>query len=323
MKYYAGIDLGGTFVKCGILDENGNLLVKDKIPTGAERPYGEVARDMAEFALRLAKKAGVTLYAAGIGSPGTVDSANGVIVYSNNIRWENVPIGRTVGELLKIPVSVTNDANAAALGESYAGAGRKLKNIVLLTLGTGVGGGIVLDGKLFEGGRSAGTEIGHTVIRMNGLRCTCGRRGCLEAYASATALVRQTKETMIRHPESAMWKLCGGNTDNVDGKTSFDGALAGDKAAKNVVNRYIGYLAEGVADICNVFRPDAVLLGGGVSAQDEKLLKPLRRKVDKMMFGGTKYAPVKILTAILGNDAGLYGAARLAMIDGGRKKYCD
>lgn len=315
LKYYAGIDLGGTFIKCGIIDEMGRLVVKDKIPTGSERPFSQIAESMAGIVNELSARAGVSPSAAGIGSPGTVDSKNGVIVYSNNIKWENVPLGRALGERLDLPVFITNDANAAALGENYMGAGKNFSNMVLLTLGTGVGGGIVIDGKLFEGGHSAGSELGHTVISMHGDRCTCGRRGCLEAYASATALIRNTRRAMERHPESKMWEICGGNEDNVDGKTAFDGMEAGDKTAARVVNDYIRYLAEGVTDICNVFRPDAVLLGGGVCAQGENLLGPVRRRVNREIFGGTGYAPVEILTAQLGNDAGIYGAARLAMLN--------
>jgi len=313
MKYYAGVDLGGTFIKCGIVSSDGQLIVKDKIPTGSGRPFADIVKDMAEFVQRLAIKAGVTAEAVGIGSPGTVDSANGVIVYSNNIRWQNVPLRDGMKDILNIPVFITNDANAAALGESYLGAGKDYKNVVLVTLGTGVGGGVVLDGKLYEGGRSAGAELGHTVIRINGERCTCGRRGCLEAYASATALVNRTKAAMKKHPESVMWRICGGVADNADGKTPFDAMLSGDKAAKKVVKDYIRYLGEGITDFCNVFRPDAVLIGGGVCAQGETLLKPLRKFVNANIFGGVAYAPVKILTATLGNDAGIYGAARLAM----------
>lgn len=313
MKYYAGIDLGGTFIKCGIFNSDGGLIVKDKIPTGSERPYAEIAADMAKLALALADRAGVKIEAVGIGSPGTVDSKNGIIVYSNNIKWENVPLGKAVGEIVKLPVFITNDANAAALGESYMGAGKNFKNIVFVTLGTGVGGGIVLDGKLYEGGYSAGAEIGHTLIRMNGEKCTCGRRGCLEAYASATALINQTKAAMKKHPDSVMWRICGGVSENADGKTAFDGMREGDMAATKVVKNYIRYLAEGITSLCNIFRPDAILLGGGICAEGETLLKPLKRFVDRNIFGGVAYAPVKILTATLGNDAGIYGAAKLAM----------
>ncbi|MBD5631626.1 MAG: ROK family protein [Clostridia bacterium] len=313
MKYYAGIDLGGTYIKCGIVSADGQLIIKDKIPTGSERPYIEIAEDMAKLVKSLEAKSGVTVEAVGIGSPGTVNSKKGIIVYSNNIEWENVPLGDCIGNMLQIPVFITNDANAAALGESYMGAGKKFNSIVLITLGTGVGGGIVLDGKLYEGGYSAGAELGHTVIRMKGEKCTCGRRGCFEAYASATALINSTKAAMKKNPESLMWHICGGVIDNVDGKTPFDAMQQGDKAAKKVVNEYVRYLGEGITNVCNVFRPDAVLLGGGVCAQGETLLKPLRKYVKRNIFGGVAYAPVKILTATLGNDAGIYGAARLAM----------
>lgn len=313
MKYFAGIDLGGTFIKCGILSDGGELIIKDKIPTDVDRPYGEIIEDMAKLVSGLAARAGVTLEAVGIGSPGTVDSKSGVIVYSNNFGWKNVPLGNKIGNILKLPVFITNDANAAALGESYMGAGKDFDSIVLVTLGTGVGGGIVIDGKLYEGGHSAGAELGHTVIRARGEKCTCGRRGCLEAYASATALINRTKSAMKKHPESVIWRICGGQIEKVDGKTAFDGMQAGDKTAEKVVKDYIRFLGEGITNICNVFRPDAVLLGGGVCAQDETLLKPLRKFVKSRIFGGVAYAPVEILTASLGNDAGIYGAVRLAM----------
>ena len=314
MKYYAGIDLGGTFVKCGIVSEEGELLIKDKMPTQRGRSFAEIAGDMARLAGALAEKAGVSLSGAGVGSPGVVDSKNGAIVYSCNLNWRNAALAEEMESVLGVPVCVTNDANAAALGEQFIGAGKGFRNVVFVTLGTGVGGGIVIDGKLFEGFRSAGAEIGHTVIRMNGERCGCGRKGCFEAYASATALIRQTRRAMEKHPESEMWKLCGGDPEKVDGRTSFDGMRAGDRTAKTVVKNYIGYLSEGVTNLCNEFRPEAVLLGGGLSAEGDTLVKPLSELVDRKVYGGTDYAPVKILKASLGNDAGMFGAARFAML---------
>ena len=212
---------------------------------------------------------------------------------------------------LGVPVYVTNDANAAALGESFAGAAKQYGSSIFVTLGTGVGGGIIIDGKLFEGNRSAGAEIGHMVIRMGGEKCTCGRKGCFEAYASATALIRQTQNAMRKAPESILWKLAP-TPEEVDGKTAFDGLRAGDKTAEKVVNAYIGYLAEGLANLANIFRPEAIVLGGGVCAEGETLLAPLRRKMNRLVYAGTKYAPVLLLTASLGNDAGLVGAARFA-----------
>ena len=315
-KYYIGIDLGGTFVKCGIVDAQGNILIKDKIPTGNGRPYTQIATGMAEFAEQLIARAGLKkedVKAAGIGAPGTVDSQNGVIVYSNNIRWENVPLCGEIEKRLKLPTYITNDANAAALGENFCGAGKEYQSMVFITLGTGVGGGIIIDGKLFEGNKSAGAEIGHEMIRMGGEKCTCGRKGCFEAYASATALINQTKRAMQKNADSLLWNLCENHLDNVEGKTVFDAKDAGDKTAEKVVKNYIRYLAEGVTNLVNVFRPEAIVLGGGVCAQGDKLIKPLKRKVNAHAYGGVKYAPVEIVTASLGNDAGLCGAARLAI----------
>lgn len=311
MKYYAGIDLGGTFIKCGIVDETGKLLVKDKIPTKKERSHEAIAKDMANFALKLAEKAGVKLAAAGIGSPGSIDSHNGVVVYNNNLAWSDVPLAEEVKAVAGVPVCVLNDANAAALGEQFCGAGKKFRDVIFVTLGTGVGGGIIIDGMLFEGNKSAGAEIGHAVIRMGGEKCTCGRKGCFEAYASATALIRQTKRAMEKHPESALWGIC--DFDKVDGKTAFDGMREGDKTATQVVKAYVGYLAEGITNLCNEFRPEAILLGGGVCAEGDTLLEPLKKLVNKYIYGKEGYAPVELLTASLGNDAGLFGAARYAM----------
>lgn len=314
-KYYAGLDLGGTFVKGGLVDEEGNILIKDKIPTGRERPYAQIAADMAQLVKDLAARAGLQpgqVVAAGIGSPGLIDAENGTIVYSNNIRWENVPLCAEVQKHLGVPVCITNDANAAALGENFCGAGRQFQSMVFITLGTGVGGGIILDGKLYEGYRSAGGEIGHMVIERGGWQCTCGRRGCFEAYASATGLIRRTREAMERCKESAMWRIAG-SLDKVDGKTAFDGMRAGDVCAAQVVEEYISYLADGVINLVNIFRPEAIVLGGGVCAEGEALLQPLRDAVQPHLFGGGEYAPLRIVAASLGNDAGLCGAARLAM----------
>ncbi len=311
-KYYAGLDLGGTFVKVAIIDSDGNVVIKDKIPTGKERSYQLIAKDMADAVLNMQNKSGVTVDAIGIGSPGAIDSANGIVIYNNNIGWKNVDICSEIRKYIDVPTFVANDANVAALGEQYYGSGKNYQNVIFVTLGTGVGGGIIIDGKLFEGFKSVGAEIGHAVIRMGGELCSCGRKGCFEAYASATALIRQTKNAMKKDKNSVLWKLVDGNIDAVNGKTPFDGALEGDKTAKRVVNNYIKYLSEGILNLCNEFRPEAVILGGGVCAQGEVLFKPLKKLVEKHIYGGTAYAPVEILTASLGNDAGFYGAARLA-----------
>ena len=282
MKYYAGLDLGGTFVKGGIVDETGAIVRADKIPTGKDRPYGEIAADMAGLVRKIAADANVSM-------------------------WNNVPLCAEIEKNLGIRAFVTNDANAAALGEAWCGAGRKYGSIVFITLGTGVGGGVIIDGKLFQGFRSAGAELGHVVIRMGGAQCTCGRKGCFEAYASATALIRQTREAMEKHPESKLWDLCGGDLEKVEGKA------LGDETAKRIVSRYVKYLAEGLVNICNEFRPEAIVLGGGVCGAGDVLLKPLKRRINRYIYGGTKYAPVKVVIASLGNDAGLVGAVKYAI----------
>ena len=312
MKYFAGLDLGGTFVKCGIVAEDGTIVVKDKIPTDCTSPE-TVARDVAKVIKDLSARAGVEVAAAGIGSPGTIDSENGVVIFSGNLGWRHAPLGKAVEEATGLKTFVTNDANAAALGESFCGAGKTHVNSVLVTLGTGVGGGIVSERRLFEGGYSAGVEIGHTVIKVGGEKCTCGRRGCFETYCSATALIRETKRAMLKDKNSKMWELCGGDLEKVDGKTAFDGKRAGDKTATRVVKKYTEYLAEGIANLANVFRPEAVLIGGGISAEGEYLLKPLRKVLDKKIFGGNDYAHVDVKIASLKNDAGICGAARFAM----------
>ena len=209
-----------------------------------------------------------------------------------------------------VSVKITNDANAAALGEARFGAGKNYKNSILVTLGTGVGGGIIIDGKLFEGYKSAGAEIGHMVIERHGDVCTCGRRGCFEAYCSATALVRRTRRQMEDNPRSAMWTKYTSETAN--GKTAFD-FYHDDIDAKEVVDWYIKYLACGIANLANIFRPEIIMIGGGVSEQGDNLTVPLQTYVDKELFGGTSYAPVKIVKASLGSKAGAYGAAALAM----------
>lgn len=236
MEYYAGIDLGGTNIKCGIVDETGTVIKYESIPTNREKGFSNVVSTMAELVKNLSKAVSVCVKAVGVGAPGTIDGENGIVVYSNNLAWENVPLAAELGNELHLPVRITNDANAAAYGEYFCGSGKEYRSIVMLTLGTGVGGGVVIDGKLFEGSYGAGAELGHEVIRFGGEKCTCGRRGCFEAYASATALIRQTKRAMARDVDSVMWKLCSADINNVNGRTAFDGMRSGDNAAKKVVD---------------------------------------------------------------------------------------
>ena len=308
--YAIGIDIGGMTIKAALCRTDGTVVQKSVIPTGADRPFETVANDIAALAKSVAAQGGVAwedVRAVGVGCPGTVDSARGDVVYANNLHWENAPLGAYLAAALCVPVAVANDANAAALGEARYGAAREMTDSIMITLGTGVGSGIVLGGKIFAGGHGAGAEIGHTVLRLDGEPCSCGRKGCFESYASATALMKQTREAMCLHPESAMWNYAK-SLDDVSGAVPFAAAADGDKVAQCVVDAYVSYLAEGLANVINVFRPEAVILGGGVCAQGENLLAPLRSKVEGMIYGVKGYAPCKLLTATLGNDAGILGA---------------
>lgn len=312
-KYYVGIDLGGTFIKGGIVDDLGNIIVDDKTPTESEGGSEVVARNIASLVSSLIAKTDLSIKdieGIGMGVPGMIDSERGEVVYSNNLGWKHFMIGDRVGELTGLTVKIANDANVAALGEAKFGCGKDYKDTVLITLGTGVGGGIVLGGKLFEGNKSAGAELGHSVIMAGGEPCSCGRRGCLEAYASATALIRDTKRAMENNPDSKMWE-CGG-LDKVDGKVAFD-YMDSDESAKAVVKNYTDMLGVGLVNIANVFRPEAIMLGGGVCAEGERLTAPLNEFMEREIYAGEKGPKVEILIAKLGNKAGILGAAALLM----------
>ncbi len=312
--YRAGIDLGGTNIKAGIVDENQKILVEDSVPTRVERPYQEIIKDMADLVKNLLNKIHATdaeLSGVGVGSPGTVDAANGVVLYSNNFDWDNVPLAAELGKYFTCPIKVSNDANCAALGEVKAGAAREIKNAILITLGTGVGGGVIIDGQVFEGAHAGGAELGHTSLIFGGELCTCGRRGCVEAYVSATGLIREAKRAAEKDPQSVMNELCKGDLSNMNGKIPFDAAEQKDPAGMKVVNDYITYLGESIANYVNIFRPDVILLSGGICNQKEKLTEPLTEYIKTKCFGGEKAFIPEVRCAILGNSAGIIGAANL------------
>ena len=304
-----GIDLGGMSAKAALVTADGKLIGKTRVQTSAKNSPEETAFALAQLARRTADEAGISydeVEAIGIGSPGVIDSANGVVVQWSNFAWKNVPLAAFVEKYAKKRTFVLNDANSAALGEATFGAGKQFDDCALVTIGTGVGLGIIIGGKLFEGFRGAGTEFGHMVIRQNGELCTCGRRGCFECYASATALIRSTREEMQRNRDSLLWKKAL-SLEGVDGRTVFETARENDEGAKRVLADYIAVLGEGIANLVNLFRPQAVLIGGGVSAEGENLLKPLREYIYPRLYV-LDYAPLELLCATLGNDAGLYGA---------------
>ena len=316
MKYYVGIDLGGTNIVAGVVDEEYNIIAKASTKTNCPRPEKEIAEDMAKMALAAVKKAELTLSDIewiGIGTPGIANSKTGIIEYSNNLGFKNTPMVKYIEEAIgrnDTPVFIENDANAAAYGEYVAGAAKGAKNAVCITLGTGVGGGIIINGKIYSGSNFAGAEIGHTVIEVDGAQCSCGRKGCFEAYSSATGLIRMSKETMEAFPDSIMNKMAQ-EKGKVTARTSFDAMRAGDKPAKDVVDKYIKYLAAGITNTINIFQPDVLCIGGGVCNEGDPLLLPMKELVKKEVYTRDSEKNCDIVIAKLGNDAGIIGAAFL------------
>lgn len=312
--YNIGIDLGGTFIKAGVVNENNEILAKHMMESRVDTNIDGLCDRMVECATIAAKEAGITLdevNSIGVGVPGAVDAEKGVVVYCSNIKFRNTPLAEIIKEKTGKPVFVHNDANVAAYGEVVAGAAKGCKDVVVITLGTGVGGGVIIDGKIYSGFNSFGGELGHTVIVHDGEPCPCGRRGCLESYASATALIRQTRECMKNHTESRMWYICPDIT-KIDGKTAFDAMRAGSTAAAKVVNKYINYLGCGLTNFINIFQPEMLLIGGGISKEGETLLDPLRKILAVETYGASMDAPkTKIGVCTLRNDAGTIGAANL------------
>ena len=309
--YRIGIDLGGTNIAVGVVDENYQLLARHSVPTGAERPAEAVIADMADAVEAAAAKAGIHVQdceSIGIGSPGTCDSEAGVVVRAYNLQWFGVPVCQLLRERFHIPVRLSNDANCAALAECVAGAAQGVENMVMITLGTGVGGGIIINGKIHAGMRTAGAELGHTLLVLNGTPCTCGRRGCWEAYASATALIQQAAQAAKEHPDSLLAALPAGE---LTGKAVFDCADRGDSTAQAVIDQYCVYVAAGMTDLVNALAPEMILLGGGISHQGERILRPIREYVADNCFGQHEGAIPVIQTARLGNEAGIIGAAAL------------
>lgn len=311
--YYLGVDLGGTNIACAVVTSEGHILGKASIPTGLPASAEVIAERIVSCCQMAVVESGHTMEeiaSVGIGTPGIANAETGIVEYSCNLRFRNAPLSQLVGDSLKKPVYLENDANAAALGEYAAGCGKGTHSLVAITLGTGVGGGIVLEGRLLTGFNFAGAELGHFVMYHGGVPCGCGRRGCFEAYCSATALILQTKAAMTAHPESVMWKLCP-SPDAVDGRTAFDAMAAGDPAATEVVQQYQRYLADGLTSIINIFQPEVLCVGGGICNQGETLLAPVREMVAREDYARDCKRRTTILRATLGNDAGIIGAALL------------
>lgn len=313
-----GIDMGGMSIKIGLVNRKNEITARKAIPTRLAVAPKVLIADIAVAVRALLDEEKLTILdceGIGIGSPGTIDNEKGVILYSNNFGWEDVDIISESKKLFAqkedLAFAIANDADVAALGEVCAGAAKTVDNAVLLTLGTGVGGGVILNGKIFHGAMAGGCEPGHMTIVADGERCTCGRKGCLEAYASASALLRMAKKGAQGNKESLLNRLCDGNPENMNGKIPFDAAAKGDAAGTAVVEEYENYLACGIANVINIFRPQMIILGGGVAAQKENLTIPLQEKVKSLCFGGSHGQIAPIVTSQLGNDAGIIGAANL------------
>lgn len=307
---YVGIDVGGTSVKLGLFDEN-HLITKSSFKTTKiDSLVYEIVSNI-KLLFENNNKDLKELSAIGIGFPGHVDGKNGIVVYSNNLVAHNYPLVEKLQKYINVPIRISNDANVAAFGEYHFGIGKNYDNIIFVTLGTGVGGGIIIDGKIIEGKNGAGAELGHMVISRNGELCSCGRRGCFETYASARALVKNARVAMNNNPTSLLNQMVK-SAEELDGVAFFNALEKNDKVAKVVFEEYIENLAEGLTNFANIFRPDAIILGGGISYRGDTLMEPLQERLAKMIYGGQWNARVELMISELKNDAGIYGAYAMA-----------
>lgn len=311
--YRIGIDLGGTNIAAGLVDETGTIVDKCSIKTNAPRSIGDIVDDMVRLVEQLTERNGILpcdVASVGVGVPCTANPENGHMEDANNLGLDDTPFLSLLQEKMKCPAFFDNDANAAAWGE-YLTGGYDADSFIMVTVGTGIGGGIILGGKLWPGINGAAAEFGHMTIRYDGIPCNCGRRGCFEAMASANALIRQAREAMKDCPESLLWGLCGGNPEKIEAKSVFDGAKAGDKLSQQLLDTYTGHLAEGIANIINIFQPAVLCIGGGISRAGDALLVPLREKTAGLIYSKNAKRNTRIELAKLDNDAGILGAALL------------
>lgn len=313
--YFIGVDVGGMSIKCGIVNENGEIFYKKAFKTDPEKPSEEIIDDISGFIFDILadKKIGINeISGLGLGFPGSVYDEKGIVRYCCNINLVDIDVVKQLKKSTGIQnIKISNDANCAVLAETLFGAAKGAKNTVLITLGTGLGTGMIVDGRLLTGFRSAGAEGGHMQINIGGAVCGCEKRGHYEAYASATALMRQTEDAVKKHPESLLAKIAA--EKGVDGRTAFAAAEKGDKAGKAVVAKYIKYVGMGLVNFANIFFPEIIIVGGGISNEGDVLIKPLQRYVSRNVYGA-KYNPkIKLVAATLKNDAGIIGAAALSM----------
>ncbi len=313
-KFRLAIDMGGTDIKTGVVDDQYNIIKRHVIPTGAERPFEVVVADMAQAAKDVAAMCGLTFEdfpCVGVGVPSCINPHSGLLVFANNTNWRNAPLREELRKHIPVPVYIGNDANCAVVGEAIAGAARGKKDVLMITLGTGLGGGLISNGKLYLGADGMGMEPGHTVLVHGGLPCTCGLSGCLESYGSVVALIAQARAAMEQHPESCLVEISRAQSGKLNGKIIFDCAIAGDETAQAVVDQFIEYVANGIGSLVNLFRPEVILIGGGICDAGDYLMKPLNAKLPKYVFASDIIGCPPAIRATLGNAAGTIGAACL------------
>lgn len=309
-----GIDVGGTGIQFGAVDSSNRIIHEESIPTRTDIPFEEQVKHIADCVLTTAAGAGVSvedISSVGIGIPGIASSATGEIIKCTNMGWNHVPFRTVFRQYLDKPLFIENDANVAALAESVAGVSAGTSSSVFITIGTGIGSGIILNGRIWSGAHGIGGELGHTIFSLDGVPCTCGNRGCLERYCSATALIRMAREAVAEHPESQILALAGGDASGIEAKTVFDASKAGDVTAVAVYRRFISYLSQAIASVVNLLDPEIVVLGGGVSKAGSYLLDPIVQDYPRyVLFNDQPLPPLKI--AVLGSEAGIIGAAMLS-----------
>ena len=315
MGYFIGVDLGGTNIKAGVVNPEGKTVEKLSIKTNAERPMEDIIADMGQIALDVTAACNLNISdisAIGVGSPGTPDNRSGALVYATNLPFRMAPIRSVIGKMTGLPVYIDNDANCAAMAESVVGAAQGIADSVTITLGTGIGAGIIINHRIYSGFNQAGSEFGHTVLVSDGVLCSCGRKGCFESYGSATGLIRMTGEAAAQDSSSILNRLIKEKNGKISAKTAFEAMREGDRTATDVVDRYLEYLADGLANVVNAFMPEVLVIGGGVCNEGDALLIPLLSKMEGKTFFGPGVRKTEVRLAKLGNGAGIVGAAMMA-----------
>ncbi len=320
--YRLGVDLGGTNIVAGLVDESMKIIDKVSCKTNLPRSAESIIEDIAMLCKKVVNQNHLEeaeVASVGVGVPGTANRKTGFVEYANNLGFDDVPFVKLLENQVSWPVYMDNDANAAAWGEYKAG-GYKDDSFVMITLGTGIGGGVIIDGKLLRGVNYAGAELGHTTINFQGKPCNCGRVGCFEVYGSATALIEQTRYALEyeaagenKKKKSLLWKLCGNNLNKVEAKNVFDAVAGGDYFAKKLLDDYTTYLAEGLANVINIFQPSVLCIGGGVSKAGDVLLNPVKEKTNRLIYSKNSAVNTNITIAKHDNDAGIIGAALLGL----------